>query len=132
MGFGADWPSPQSDEVITSKLSVSSRSMSPSRPLPSVIRVRISSRRFVPMRQGTHFPQDSDSVNFRKYVATFTMQSVSSSTTMPPEPMMDPTLASDSKSTGVSMRSTGMQPPDGPPDWTAFSRFPPSMPPPMS
>src|SRR5450759_1090289 len=84
-GLGADWPRPQSDDVFTSMLSVSSRSRSPSRPLPSVILVNISSSRLVPILQGTHLPHDSDLVNSRKYLATFTMQSVSSSTTIPPD-----------------------------------------------
>ncbi len=35
-------------------------------PSPSVMRVRISSRRRVPSRQGTHLPQDSDWVNSMK------------------------------------------------------------------
>src|SRR5512139_1209962 len=96
IGLGADCPRPQSDAVLTSLLRVSRRSMSPSRPLPSVMRVRISSSLLVPILHGTHLPQDSDWVNCRKYLATFTMQSVSSSTTMPPEPMIEPTLPSDS------------------------------------
>ncbi len=61
------------------------------------------------------------------------MQSSSSSTTMPPEPMMEPTVARVSKSTCMSRNWAGMQPPDGPPVWTALnclSGF--SMPPPMS
>ena len=43
------------------------------------------------MRQGGHLPQDSLLVKDRKYLATSTMQSSSSRTTMPPEPMIEPT-----------------------------------------
>ena len=50
----------------------------------------------VPTRQGTHLPQDSLMQNSMKYRATSTMQEVSSITIMPPDPMMEPTLASDS------------------------------------
>ena len=40
--------------------------MSPASPLPSVMRVTISSMRLVPMRHGTHLPHDSSCVNARK------------------------------------------------------------------
>ena len=43
-------------------------------PRPSVMSVRISSMRSVPRRQGTHLPHDSSCRNFRKYLATSTMQ----------------------------------------------------------
>ena len=52
------------------------------------------------------------------------MQSVSSSTTRPPEPIIAPTPASASKSTGVSASSAGTHPPDGPPTWTALNVWP--------
>ena len=54
--------------------------------LASQIRSRISFIRVVPMRQGTHLPQDSRAVKSRKNRAMFTMQVLSSMTTMPPEP----------------------------------------------
>ena len=60
-----------------------------------------------------------------------TMQSVSSITTMPPDPMMEPILAREAKSTGVSNNSRGMQPPEGPPVWTAFTSCPSAAPPPI-
>ena len=50
----------------------------------------------VPTRQGTHLPHDSDMQKSMKNLATSTMQEVSSITIMPPEPMMEPTLASES------------------------------------
>ncbi len=44
--------------------------------------------RWVPTRQGTHLPQLSSAVNVRKNLAKSTMQVVSSTTTMPPEPII--------------------------------------------
>ena len=40
-------------------------------PLPSLIRVRISSIRLPPTRQGTHLPQDSAVAKFRKNLREF-------------------------------------------------------------
>ncbi len=51
------------------------------------------------------------------------MQSSSSRTTMPPEPMMAPASWRESKSTGRSSADSGRQPPDGPPIWTALNFF---------
>jgi len=59
------------------------------------------------------------------------MQSVSSSTTMPPDPIMPPACANASKSTGVPACAAGRQPPEGPPTCTALSVRPPPTPPPM-
>jgi len=53
-------------------------------------------------------------------------------TIMPPEPIIDPTSVSLSKSTGRSSSLSGMQPPEGPPVWTALNLRPLGMPPPMS
>ena len=65
--------------------------MSPSWPLPSQMPVQdFLYIRVVPMRQGTHLPQDSRAVKSRKNRAMFTMQVLSSMTTMPPEPIMAP------------------------------------------
>ena len=50
----------------------------------------------VPTRHGTHLPHDSSRQKSMKYFATSTMQDVSSMTIMPPEPMIEPTSASDS------------------------------------
>ena len=50
----------------------------------------------VPARQGMHLPHDSSRQNSMKYLATSTMQEVSSMTIRPPEPMIEPTPASDS------------------------------------
>ena len=60
------------------------------------------------------------------------MHVVSSTTTMPPEPIMEPAATRLSKSTGDSRRSAGRQPPEGPPSCTALNSRPGSMPPPMS
>ena len=65
-------------------------------PSPFVMRVSISSRRFVPMRQGTHLPHDSSCVKLRKKRAMSTMHVFSSMTIMPPEPIIEPALVSDS------------------------------------
>ena len=66
-----------------------------------------------------------------KNLATSTMQSSSSRTIIPPEPMIEPAWVRVSKSMGVSSHFSGMQPPAGPPVWMAFSRFPPATPPPI-
>ena len=64
--------------------------MSPSTPLPSQMRSRISSMRLVPMRHGVHLPQDSSCTNSRKNRAMSTMQVSSSMKIRPPEPMIAP------------------------------------------
>ena len=43
------------------------------------------------------------------------MQVSSSMTTIPPEPIMAPALMRESKSMGVSRKSGGRHPPEGPP-----------------
>ena len=53
------------------------------------------------------------------------MQVSSSMTIMPPEPIMEPSCVSSSKSTGVSRCSAGMHPPEGPPVCTALNALPP-------
>ena len=60
------------------------------------------------------------------------MQLSSSSTIMPPEPIIDPALVSESKSMGVSSRLAGRQPPEGPPICTPLKAFLLGMPPPTS
>src|SRR4029077_7272591 len=82
--------------------------------------------------QGMHLPQDSDMQNSMKYLATSTMQEVSSITIMPPDPMMEPSFLSDSYSTGISRNSAGMHPPEGPPVCTALKLRPSGTPPPIS
>ena len=55
-------------------------------------------------------------------VASHVHHAVSSSiTTMPPEPIMAPACVRESKSTGVSRKLPGRQPPDGPPICTALN-----------
>src|SRR5574341_777441 len=103
-GFGALLPRPQSEPATISLPICSSRSMSPFSPRPVVILSRSSYICQLPTRQGGHLPQDSVLVNERKNFATSTMQSSSSRTTMPPEPMIEPTLAS----VGSIMGSGGM------------------------
>ena len=44
----------------------------------------------VPARQGTHLPHDSSRQKAMKKQATSTIEVVSSITTMPPEPMIEP------------------------------------------
>ncbi len=65
-GLGEVWPSPQSEHSLTVTAIASRVSMSASLPLPSVMRVRISSICLVPSRQEVHFPQDSAWVKLRK------------------------------------------------------------------
>ena len=67
----------------------------------------------MPSRQGTHLPHDSSARKFRKYLAMSTMQVSSSITIMPPEPIIEPALASSSKSTGRSRNASGMHSPGG-------------------
>ena len=50
----------------------------------------------VPARQGMHLPQDSSMQNSMKNRATSTIRVVSSMTIMPPEPMIEPSLVSES------------------------------------
>ncbi len=49
------------------------------------------------------------------------MQSSSSSTTIPPEPIIAPASLRESKSTGRSSADSGKQPPEGPPICTALN-----------
>ena len=95
-GLGAVWPKPHSDVSLIISPSSMSRSTSSSSPWPSQMRLRISSIRLVPTRQGTHLPQDSSWTNSRKNRATSTMQLSSSMTIRPPEPMIAPSSESDS------------------------------------
>ncbi len=95
-GLGAVWPRPHSAvSLIVSPRSIR-RSMSPSCPLPSQMRSRISSIRLVPIRQGVHLPHDSSCTNSRKNRDMSTMQVSSSMTMRPPEPMMAPSSVRDS------------------------------------
>ena len=89
-GLGQVWPRPQRAESLMIGPISRRSSISPSLPSPLVIRVRISSIRFVPMRQGTHLPQDSSWVKLRKKRAMSTMQVFSSMTIMPPDPIIEP------------------------------------------
>ena len=93
-GLGAVCPRPHSDMSRIMRPNSSRLSRSASVPWPSVKALRIFSALSCPTRQGTHLPQDSEWVNSTKNRATSTMQLSSSITTMPPEPMMEPSLAS--------------------------------------
>ncbi len=64
--------------------------------------------------------------------ANFTMQVSSSRTTVPPEPSMLFTLASESKSIAMSHSSAFSSGQEEPPGTTAFSFLPLRMPPPTS
>ncbi len=89
--------------------------MSLGSPFPSQISSRVLERTLNPSRQGIHFPQDSSNRKSTKYLAESTMQVSSSITTMPPDPIMDPSLSNSSKSTWTSRCFSGINPPDGPP-----------------
>src|SRR5665647_1317136 len=91
IGFGADFPNPHKLPFFVQLARYSNSSRSFKVPFPVVILVRISSILFVPILQKVHFPQDSFCVNERKKRAISTMQSSSSRTTSPPEPIMAPT-----------------------------------------
>src|SRR5271157_2808683 len=131
-GFGADCPRPHIAPHC-SALPNSSRCIRSSiLPAPLQILSIISYMRLVPSRQGTHFPQDSSVKNLKKYRATSTIQFRSSMKIIPPEPIMEPMLVSESKSTGISRCCSGMQPPDGPPVCTALNCRFPLIPPPNS
>src|SRR5512143_3931572 len=131
-GLGEVWPRPQREVSLICWDRASSRSMSPSLPSPFVMRCRMERSVLFPILHGTHLPQDSSSVNSRKNFAMAGMQVSSSITTIPPEPMIAPVLLMFSKSTGVSIKDEGMQPPEGPPICTALNLRFPLMPRPMS
>src|SRR5581483_9984108 len=114
-GFGADWPRPQRLVFLSRSQSSSSIFRSCSVAVRSVIALNMRCIWYVPTRHGTHFPQDSVMQKSMKYLATSTMQELSSITIMPPDPMMEPALASDSYSTGISRVSLGRHPSEGPP-----------------
>src|SRR5512133_477668 len=57
-GLGALCPRPHSEVSLMTLPSSSSFSMSPCSPLPSQIRVTISSMRLVPTRHGGHLPHE--------------------------------------------------------------------------
>ena len=88
--MAAVWPRAHIEASLQAGASSSRSPRSASVPLPSVIRVTISYIRWVPSRQETHLPQDSSRRKLRKYLATSTMQVLSSMTIMPPEPMIAP------------------------------------------
>ena len=67
-----------------------------------------------------------------KYLATLGMHVSSSITIMPPEPIIESSSVSRSKSTGSSRNLAGMHPPEGPPVCTALNARSSRMPPPMS
>ena len=70
--------------------------------------------RSMPIRQGTHLPQDSSLRKSMKYLATSTMQVDSSMTTMPPEPIMEPASARAVEVHGqVELRRRGGSRPTG-------------------
>src|ERR1039457_4067685 len=96
MGLGALCPSPHRLVLRTSSQSSSSSATSAGAASPAVIFSRMPCICCVPARHGMHLPQDSLMQNSMKYLATSTMQDVSSMTIMPPEPMMEPILARDS------------------------------------
>ena len=131
-GLGALPPSAHREPSAIAWHMVFRSSTSSSLPFPAQMSSRISLILRIPSRQGTHLPQDSSLRKARKYLATSTIQERSSMTIMPPEPIMEPTSVSLSKSTGISSRLSGIQPPDGPPVCTALNLRPLVMPPPMS
>ncbi len=131
-GLGADWPRPQRDVAIISLLKSISVSISPISPRPSVISVSKSSITLVPTLHGTHLPQDSSAVNSRKNLAVLTIQVLSSITTIPPDPTIAPVFSMASYVTGISRNSSGMQPPEGPPNCTALNFLPFCKPRPIS
>jgi hypothetical protein len=130
-GRGALWPRPQRLASLTTGQSRSSwaRSSSPAW-RDSSLRSSISSCT-VPERQGMHLPHDSSRLKAMKKAAMSTMLVVSSSTTIPPEPMIVPRVCRLSSFTGVSRAEAGTQPPEGPPVCTALMRRPAGAPPPM-
>src|ERR1017187_5079630 len=96
VGFGGVWPRPH--KLVLRTMSQSSSSFARSRAV--ALRLAILSSRLcictVPARQGTHLPQDSSMQNSMKKRAISTMFVVWSITIMPPEPMIEPSLPSDS------------------------------------
>ena len=95
--------------------------MSAAVPLPCVQPVRISTIFCEPTRQGTHLPQDSLRKNFTAFRAMSSMQRPSAQTTIAPEPSIEPTAASDLKSSRTSTIEAGRYPDEGPDGANAFS-----------
>ena len=95
-------------------------SVSVGRGRPSTTRSAISTRRRVPIRHGMVLPHASPAQKRVSSRARSTMQARSSATTTEPEPMWAPAARSVSKAYGVSSRSGGSRPPDGPPTRTAL------------
>ena len=89
-GDGVSWPRPHNEPVRMPAASSLMRSRSAIVPLPSVMRVSTSSIRVPPTRQGMHLPQLSAAEKVRKNLLNSTMQVSSSTTIMPPEPIVAP------------------------------------------
>ena len=98
-------------------------------PLPSQIRVRVFNSCGVPSRQGVHWPQDSWAKKTATERAKSTAQTLSSITSMVPEPKAPPTLAMP-KSMGTSRASAVTIPAEAPPVWHILNFLPFFMPPP--
>src|SRR5208282_583492 len=90
-GLGRVCPRPHIEASLIASPSSSRNATSPSRPFPSEILVRTSSRASLPSRHALHLPQDSSLVNWMKNFETSTMQVSSSITIIPPEPIIEPT-----------------------------------------
>jgi hypothetical protein len=84
-------------------------------PVPSEILVRISNERWLPIRQGLHFPQLSTRKKFNSTRARSTTQVSSSQMSSAPEPSETPARLYESKSMGVSCKLAGMIDPLEPP-----------------
>src|SRR5258706_6644095 len=98
-------------------------------PLPLVQPVSKSTSFDVPMRHGTHLPQDSLRKKRTELSAISSMQRPSAHTTMAPDPSIEPIAASDLKSRPTSIIDAGRYPDDGPLGATDLQRLPPTIPP---
>src|SRR5437667_6986240 len=105
--------------------SSSSRVKSAAVPLPWVQPVRMSVIFCEPLRQCTHFPQDSLRKKRTAFSAMSSMQRPSAHTTMAADPIIEPAAASDLKSMWTSTIDAGKYPEDGPDGAKAFNRLPP-------
>ena len=82
--------------------------------MPCIQASSISTIFWVPMRQGTHLPQDSLRKKRTELKAMSNMQARLVQTTTAPEPTMEPNLDSVAQSSGVSSMDAGRYPDEGP------------------
>src|SRR3954471_20116688 len=102
------------DAVFMASLNSLISSISPERNLPRIQPSSMAVIFCVPMRQGTHLPQDSLRKKRMQLKAMSSMQRPSAQITIAAEPTMEPALESGCQSMGRSAIAAGKYPDDGP------------------